>query len=160
LPAAAAGAYSPILPVGLGDNANPVQVNLSYNGTVLTAKFTDTVALTTFTTNYTVNIPSIIGANDAYIGFTGADGGVASTMVISNFTMGASAVALKAVKLGSTLQISWPAAAAGCLQSASALGSPTVWSDVTETQRVVGAEVQVNITPLPNSKFYRLIQFP
>ena len=87
IPAAGTGGSFPILPVGLGDNANPIQVNLIYSGGNLSAAFKDLVTSATFTTNFPINIPSVIGANQAYVGFTGADGGVNSTQVISNFTM-------------------------------------------------------------------------
>jgi len=141
----------------LGDNANPIQVNVTYAGGVVSATFRDLITSATYTTNRTVDIPSIVGDTTAYVGFTGADGGVASTQVISNFTMLPPAVTLKAVKVGDSVVLSWPASSA-CLQSTPALGTP--WSDVTDTARVVGNEVRVTVTPLVGTKFYRLIVFP
>lgn len=160
LPAAGAGAYAPILPVGLGDNANPIQVNLTYSGGVLTSSFKDLVTASTFTTNITVDIPAAAGGALAYVGFTGADGGTVSTQVISNFTMSLPPVTLRYQKAGTSLLLAWPASAGACLQSTPALGSPSVWSDVTDSFRVVGNEVQVTVSTLVGTKFYRLVVYP
>jgi hypothetical protein len=51
---------------------NPLAVVLSYNGTTLTMTVTDTVTHGTFTNNWTINIPSVVGGNTAYVGFTAA----------------------------------------------------------------------------------------
>jgi hypothetical protein len=53
---------------------NPLNVTLAYNGTTLTLTIQDSVTLGSFTTNFTVNIPSQVGANTAYVGFTGSTG--------------------------------------------------------------------------------------
>lgn len=156
LPAAGAGAFAPIAPVLVGGNANPIQVNLSYGGGVLMATFTDTVTAATFSTNLLVDIPTIVGANTAYVGFTGADGGTVSTQVILNFTMpNFPVVTLKSQRVGDSLVLSWPASIGGCLKSTPTLTSP-VWTDVTDTFRVVGTEVQATITPLTGTRYFRL----
>ena len=51
-------------------------VTMSYNGTTLTVTITDTVTLAAATQNYTVDIPTIVGAGTAYVGFTGGTGGL------------------------------------------------------------------------------------
>jgi Legume lectin domain/Fibronectin type III domain len=61
-------------------------VVLSYDGTTLTEKIVDTTTNATATLSYTVNIPSTIGSNTAYIGFTGATGGASVTQDILNWT--------------------------------------------------------------------------
>ena len=43
---------------------------------IVSATFKDLVSSATFSTNFPINLPSIIGGNQAYVGFTGADGGV------------------------------------------------------------------------------------
>ena len=52
------------------------KVHLNYDGTTLTMTITDTVNTTqTFTTSWPINIPSTVGANSAFVGFTGGTGG-------------------------------------------------------------------------------------
>ncbi len=76
--------YASLLPhIDIGGNTNIIQVNVDYNGTVMTMTFKDTVTGGSASTNWTVNIPSVVGGSTAYVGFTGADGGVASTQTIS-----------------------------------------------------------------------------
>ena len=68
-------------------SGHPINVTISYSGTTLTAALTDTVNSDTFSTNWTgVNIPSIVGANTAYIGFTAATGGEFANMFLNNWT--------------------------------------------------------------------------
>jgi hypothetical protein len=57
-------------------------VHLVYNGTVLTMTITDTVTNAVYTTSFTVNIPTAVGGNTAYVGFTGGTGGAASTQKV------------------------------------------------------------------------------
>ena len=62
-------------------------VQISYNGTTLTMTLTDaTIPADTFTTSWTVNIPSIVGANTAYAGFSGGTGGLTATQDILTWT--------------------------------------------------------------------------
>lgn len=51
-------------------NGHVFNVVLTYNGTTLTVSVTDATTLVNFTTSFTVNIPSVVGANTAYVGFT------------------------------------------------------------------------------------------
>jgi hypothetical protein len=54
------------------------QVVLAYDGTTLTETITDETLAShpSFTTSYTVNIPSIVGSNLAYVGFGAGTGGL------------------------------------------------------------------------------------
>jgi hypothetical protein len=151
--------FSPATPVLVGGNTNPIQINVSYAGGVLTAAFRDTVTAATFTTNITVNIPTIVGSDSAFLGFTGADGGVASTQVISNFTMSPPPVALKSQMVGNSLVLSWPATTGAFLKSTPSLTNP-VWTDVTSPFSLVGNQVQVTVAPLVGNQFYRLEVYP
>ena len=73
-------------------NANePIAVDVVYDGTTLTMTLTD--ADGTYTASETINIASILGTSSAYVGFTGATGGVNSTQTVSNFTYTAPAAA-------------------------------------------------------------------
>ncbi len=52
-----------------------MMVNMTYNGTTLAVTIIDTVTEQSATQDYTVNIPSLVGGNVAYVGFTaGAEG--------------------------------------------------------------------------------------
>jgi hypothetical protein len=145
----------------LGANANPISVNVLYSSGNLTATFRDTVANTTFTTNFgTVDIPTIVGDSAAYVGFTGADGGVASTQVLSNFVMNPPPVTIKAQRVGDSLVLNWPASSGAFLRSTPVLGNPSVWAYDTSPFLVVSNQAQVTISPLLGNKFYRLDVYP
>ena len=59
---------------------------MSYDGTALVMQITDTVTQATFQTSWSVDIPSIVGGTNAYLGFTAATGGAAATQEILNWT--------------------------------------------------------------------------
>jgi hypothetical protein len=159
-PAAGAGAYTSLLPaIGVGDNANPIQVNLTYSGANLTAVFKDTVTLATLTTNATVNIPNVVGSSTAYVGFTGADGGTASTQVISNFTMLPGPITLSAQHVGNSLVLSWSSSIGAYLLSSPSL-SPPAWTLATDQFALVGNTAQVTVSPLNSTRFYKLQIYP
>ena len=67
-------------------SGDTMAVHMSYNGTVLSMTITDSVANTSFSTSWTVNIPGIVGATTAYVGFTGATGGATSSQKIGTWT--------------------------------------------------------------------------
>jgi hypothetical protein len=51
-------------------SGNPINVAMTYDGTTLSMTLTDTVTHGTFSTGWPVNIPSVVGGNTAYVGFT------------------------------------------------------------------------------------------
>jgi LysM repeat protein len=52
-----------------------MQVHMNYDGTTLTMTITDTTnSAETFTTSWPINIPSTVGGNTAFVGFTGGTG--------------------------------------------------------------------------------------
>jgi hypothetical protein len=63
-----------------------IQALLTYDGTTLTLTLTDTVTNKSYTQAFTVNIPSILGGNTAYVGFTGGTGGSSATQDILNWS--------------------------------------------------------------------------
>ncbi|WP_263359771.1 chitobiase/beta-hexosaminidase C-terminal domain-containing protein, partial [Acidicapsa ligni] len=63
-----------------------IQVHLVYNGTTLTQTMTDLTTKEVFTHAYTVNIPSVVGATTAFVGFTGSTGAYTSTQDILTWT--------------------------------------------------------------------------
>jgi hypothetical protein len=56
-------------------SGDTMSVQMTYNGTTLTMTISDTVTRKSFTYSWAVNIPSVVGGNTAYIGFTGGTGG-------------------------------------------------------------------------------------
>ncbi len=67
-------------------NGNVMAVHLTYDGTTLTMKITDTVTRATFSNSWNVNIPAAVGGNSAYIGFTAGDGGLTANQEILTWT--------------------------------------------------------------------------
>ena len=68
-------------------SGDPINVQLTYNGTTLSETLTDANNSTnTSTFSYTVNLANVLGASTAYVGFTGADGATTSTQTIGNFS--------------------------------------------------------------------------
>ena len=57
--------------MGSGDS---IQATVSYTGLTLKLKLLDLVTNKTFTFSQAINIPQIVGANTAYVGFTGGTG--------------------------------------------------------------------------------------
>jgi Cu/Ag efflux protein CusF len=68
-------------------NGDVFNVQLGYNGTTLTMTITDaTNSADTFSTSWTVNIPTTVGSNTAYVGFTAGTGGLSATQDILTWT--------------------------------------------------------------------------
>ena len=160
LPVAGAGGFAPILPVDLGGNNDPIQVTIVYYGGNLSASFRDLVTSATYTTNLPINIPAIVGANTAFAGFTGADGGVFSTQVVSNFLMGATSFKLNSQQLGNSLIFTWPATAGAFFKGTPALGNPSIWTLSTSPFQVISNQATVTVSPLLGNQFYRLEIYP
>jgi hypothetical protein len=82
-PANGAGVAAGSLSFQTGD---VMSVQMSYNGTTLTMQITDTVTSATYSTSFTVNIPSVVGGNTAYVGFTGGSGTLTAIQDILTWT--------------------------------------------------------------------------
>src|SRR5580692_11363571 len=82
-PANGAGSAAGSLSFQRGD---VMSVQMNYNGTTLTMQITDTVTSATYRTSFTVNIPSVVGGNTAYVGFTGGTGGLTATQDVLTWT--------------------------------------------------------------------------
>ena len=70
------------------DSTDPISVNISYTGGLLGVSLEDDTTLATYSTSYSVNLPSDAGGNTAYVGFTGGSGAGESDQFISDFTFG------------------------------------------------------------------------
>jgi hypothetical protein len=70
-------------------NGDPYSVALSYDGTTLSLLMTDTLHTSnTYSTSWTVNIPSLVGGSTtAYAGFVTGEGYSIANIALSNWTM-------------------------------------------------------------------------
>lgn len=65
---------------------DPINIDLTYQGTMLTETLTDSlIPADTFTTDDVADIPALLGSNWAYVGFTAGTGGGNAGQQISNF---------------------------------------------------------------------------
>jgi len=143
--------------IGSGD---PIDVAVNYANGIFKVSLTDTITLGTFATNYAPGpLTAILGSDLAYVGFSGADGGLTSIQTISNFvfTPVVTPVSLAVSSLGkNSLSISWPAVNPNFeLQTATnLLGTWNVGPSPTE----VNGTNYVTITPGGSGNiFYRLV---
>ncbi|HEX4122502.1 MAG TPA: immunoglobulin domain-containing protein [Verrucomicrobiae bacterium] len=152
----AAGPYvaTGLLNLASGD---PIGVSVEYLSGMATLSLTDALASTSYTTNFLVNVPKVIGSSNAYVGFTSADGGVASAQTITNFFFSSlPTVGAAKATAGGGLVIVWPVSAPGLvLQSSPSLLNPD-WVTLTNLPTVVNGNNQVTITPSGTGEFFRL----
>jgi hypothetical protein len=66
-------------------------VHMTYDGTTLTMRITDMVTSAQWSTSWAVNIPSAVGGNTAYVGFTGSTGAYSSSQKILTWSFVSSA---------------------------------------------------------------------
>jgi hypothetical protein len=64
---------------------HPLTVQLTYDGSTLQMKITDSTSAKSYTTSWAVNIPQLVGGSTAYVGFTAATGGSSSIQQIINW---------------------------------------------------------------------------
>jgi hypothetical protein len=83
-------------------SGDPINVAMTYNGSTLSMTLTDSVTHGTFSTSWPVNIPSIVGGNTAYVGFTGATGGQTAIQQVSSWTYSTTAQSTAAVPAAPT----------------------------------------------------------
>jgi Domain of unknown function (DUF1929)/Legume lectin domain/PKD domain len=82
-------------------------VHITYDGTNLVMRITDTVTNAVFTNTWPIDIPTTLGGNTAYAGFTGGTGGLTATQSILNWTLSA-LVPSSAVTITPSGPISFP----------------------------------------------------
>jgi Bacterial Ig-like domain (group 3)/Bacterial lectin/Concanavalin A-like lectin/glucanases superfamily/Galactose oxidase, central domain len=67
-------------------SGHSIQAHVTYEGSTLNLTLTDTVTNATWSHAFTVNIPAIVDGSTAYVGFTGATGGLTAEQEISSWT--------------------------------------------------------------------------
>jgi hypothetical protein len=111
------GAYPSVPATTIGGGVNlqsgdVMAVHMTYDGTKLAMTITDTSTSQTFTTSWPVNIPATVGST-AYVGFTGATGGLTSTEQILTWSystgISANALVVSTANLAATATTSGPA---------------------------------------------------
>ena len=135
---------------------DPITVTEFYAQGQLSLTFTDAVASTSFSTNLNVgSLPSRLGTNTAYVGFTGASGGSTAIQTISNFAF-ISLMSLTAQVSGTNMVVSWPAdVSLYQLQSTASLAAPN-WVNVNNPVTVANGMNQVTVPLSGGAAFYRL----
>jgi len=67
-------------------SGDSIQATVTYDGAKLTLNLLDLVTNKTFTMSKTIDIPSTVGANTAYVGFTGGTGGLSASQKLISWT--------------------------------------------------------------------------
>lgn len=149
------GNYAPLGSVNL-NSGDPIDITVNYIGGLMSMTFTDAVANTSFNTSMIVNLPELVGANTAFVGFTGAFGGTTAHQLISNFSF----VSLPTETLsatGTNIVIAWPGSIAGYLLQQSGDLTATNWVNVTNLDTVVNGAHQISVPITSSNLFYRLV---
>jgi hypothetical protein len=145
-------------------SGDPISITIQYSpGGAVTETLFDKTSQDTFTTNYNIgDLTALLGSSYAYMGFSSADGGVASVQTVSDLlfisTPPATGPVLSITRgTGDTILITWPSTTATSyvLQQASSL--PGTWANVSTTPTVVGANYQVSVTATPTEQYFRLV---
>jgi hypothetical protein len=147
--------YNGTSPVNLA-GGSPIGVSLVYDGAKLSITLTDTATGARFNTNAVLDIAGILGTNTAYVGITGADGGVSSRQTVSSFQFASLTSLSSQISATNTPMFTWPNSAGGLvLQQAPALGAG--WTTATDTVVLDGnGNNLVNVPAAAEVKFYRL----
>ena len=72
-------------------NGDVFNAHMTYDGTTLKMTLTDATTNATFSNSWAVNIPSTVGANTAFVGFTGGTGGATAIQDVITWTYTTSA---------------------------------------------------------------------
>jgi hypothetical protein len=67
-------------------SGDTLDANITYDGTNLTMTLTDVLTLATWSTTWPINIPSVVGSNTAYVGFTGGTGTNSASQKLISWT--------------------------------------------------------------------------
>lgn len=147
--------YSPTTPVNIA-SSDSIAVTVQYANGVLQLTLLDTVNSSSFSTNLIIDLPSVLGADTAYVGLTGASGGTASYQQVSHFAF-IPYPTLSAQRVGGNILLSWPISIGGYnLQTKSDLGTGT-WQNSAAPVNFVNGQNQVLIAPTSGANFYQLV---
>ena len=149
------GGFAATGPVNIA-SGNPIRVALFYSVGQATVTLDDLTTLASYTTTFaTGDLPTLLGGETAFVGFTGADGGTVSTQTITDFHFAPVAVLSAQANGAGSFLLSWPAGIAGYVLQQSSNLSTGSWQEVNAPVTQVGGQNQVLVTPAGNG-FYRL----
>jgi autotransporter-associated beta strand protein len=120
------GAIGGYANTGLGfSNGDPIKAVVTYDGSAnVTEQLTDLTTSGTYGQTFVLgSLPQLLGGNSFFVGFTGGDGGAASTQTISSFSLTSSGIS-SVSPAGGPLRIAGGATLdmSGIRQSVSSLG--------------------------------------
>jgi hypothetical protein len=155
---AALGNFLSCSPVVL-TSGDPIYIQMYYSQDVATLWFEDTKSGNKFTSSFSLpDLPAIVGGPSAFVGFTGATGGVNSIQTVSNFVFSYTTPPILSVAHGAagSVVVSWPDSVSTLfeLQHSAVINGP--WLDVTNVPLVVNAVNQVTLSNGTNTEFFRL----
>jgi hypothetical protein len=138
------GAPIPVNATGLQlTGANPINIRLDYDGSMIGAKLTDSVTGATESRYFQVgDISSIIGSETAFVGFTGGTGGETAAQAFSNFafTIGTGVVEPEFGFNTRIVRLNTAPAAEGGNTANSGLGTnPSILENITEGESLLNA---------------------
>jgi hypothetical protein len=132
-------------------NTVPIDVSLLYFNGQLTLTMIDTLGNSFTKVINSINLPAMLNANTAYVGFAGGDGGIASWQDVSNFSF-EPLLNLSCQLTGTnTALLTWEKNSGFVLESTSDVASGT-WQKVPAGN--VAGQAVVPVTP--DKQFYRL----
>jgi len=147
--------YASTAPVDLA-SGDPIAVSVGYDGSSISLTLSNKVTHGTFAASAPLDIPTTVGANTAYVGFTAGSGGLLSNQRVTDFTF-TSLPAITIAPVGGNLVFSWPVAVGNfLLQETSSLSTPA-WSNVSAPVDLVGQRNQVIVPAPPGTRFFRLM---
>jgi hypothetical protein len=154
--------------LGTGDDVGVAgqtkDMTIFYDGNTLTLTWSNETSHASAVTNFVIgDITPAVGGSTAYVGLTGACGGVDDTQIVGNFAYLPIVRALSITRDGTDgVLITWPAVSTWTLQQNSSVNNPLGWTDIAGPYTTVSAQpfdrYQVHVTPATGTKFYRLVQ--
>jgi hypothetical protein len=140
---------------------DPLEVSMTYEGAWLNLSIQDTnasPALAFYTNMYVGNITSELGANTAFVGFTGADLNEVSIQTISNFTFTSIPLNISQGSANNVL-ISWPESYAGYALQQNTDLQTTNWVNVSTTSATLDTNelYQLSVPAINGPVYYRLM---
>ena len=151
----AATFFIPPTPVSLS-SGDAIDWTITYNGSSITLGMFDEKTSGAYTTTTNVgSLPSILGADTAYIGFTGGTGGYNALQNVSNFSF-TPLPSLSASYSDKNAVITWPTAIGGYVLQQSPSLSSAHWTTVPGPYNIVDGQYQVVVPSPAGNQFYRL----
>jgi TRAP-type C4-dicarboxylate transport system permease small subunit len=115
----------------------------------------DSIVGVSFQTSTNVNLPAVLGGTNAYVGFSGATGGVNSQQHVSQVSF-INLAPLSVQRVGSNVVISWPVASdLVVLKYCTDLGAPE-WVNETATVTENNGIRQVTVPISNGPRYYTL----